>query len=213
MHSDCNTVIDWKQPLKFNFFSLKNFKRRTVCTLLICASVPLAACASTGNTDMKPLESNIQVDLNRYMGKWWVIANIPYFAEKGKVATADEYKLLADGKIDNIYHYRKSFNKSEKSIQATAEVVPNTGNAKWEIGFLWGIIKADYLILEVAPDYSWALIGHPKRNLAWIFSREKVMDENLYVTLREKFRNFGYNPDLILRIPQFKEQIDKPGFQ
>ncbi|MES2664378.1 MAG: lipocalin family protein [Pseudomonadota bacterium] len=162
---------------------------------------------------MKPLESNIQVDLNRYMGKWWVIANIPYFAEKGKVATADEYKLLADGKIDNIYHYRKSFNKSEKSIQATAEVVPNTGNAKWEIGFLWGIIKADYLILEVAPDYSWALIGHPKRNLAWIFSREKVMDENLYVTLREKFRNFGYNPDLILRIPQFKEQIDKPGFQ
>lgn len=162
---------------------------------------------------MPPLESTAAVDLDRYMGRWWVIANIPYFAEKGKVATADVYTLRADGRIDNVYVYRKGFDKPEKTMNGLATVVPGTDNAQWKIAFFGGLVRADYLILEVAPDYSWALIGHPKRNLAWVFSRYQGMDDTQYETLRAKFTAWGYDAEKLQRVPQSADQVGKPGFQ
>ncbi|MBW8312969.1 MAG: lipocalin family protein [Rhizobium sp.] len=173
----------------------------------------LVACASTGGTAMPPLTSTATVDLERYMGRWWVIANVPYFAERGKVATADIYALREDGRIANTYAYRKAFDKPEKTMGGVATVVPGTGNAQWRIAFFGGLVKADLLVMEVAPDYSWALIGQPGRKLAWIFAREKTMDEALYHQLRAKFTAWGYGPETILRVPQLPAQTGQLGFQ
>ncbi|ODS62669.1 MAG: hypothetical protein ABS41_09200 [Arenimonas sp. SCN 70-307] len=173
----------------------------------------LAGCASTGGTAMPPLRTEASVDLERYMGRWWVIANVPYFAERGKVATADVYALREDGRIANTYVYRKAFDKPEKSMNGVATVVPGTNNAQWRIAFYGGLVKADLLVMEVAPDYSWALIGHPKRKLAWIFAREQTMDEALYQRLRARFADWGYDPETISKVPQLAEQAGQPGFQ
>lgn len=162
---------------------------------------------------MPPLSSTAVIDLDRYMGRWWVIANIPYFAENGKVASADVYTLRPDGRIENVYVYRKAFGQPEKSTSAVASIVPGTNNAQWSIAFFGGLVKADLLVLEVAPDYSWALIGHPKRNMAWIFARDPAMDPAQYEVLRERFRQYGYEPSRLLRVPQFAEQAGQPGFQ
>lgn len=181
--------------------------------LLLPLLMLLAACASTGGTAMPPLTSTATVDLDRYMGRWWVIANVPYFAERGKVAAADVYALRDDGRIDNTYAYRKAFDKPEKTMGGVATVVPGTNNAQWRIAFFGGLVKADLLVMEVAPDYSWALIGHPKRKLAWIFAREQAMDDALYQQLRAKFAAWGYDPQTIQRVPQFPDQPGQPGFQ
>ena len=181
--------------------------------LLLPLLMLLAACASTGGTTMPPLTSTATVDLERYMGRWWVIANVPYFAERGKVATADVYALREDGRIANTYAYRKAFDKPEKSMSGVATVVPGTNNAQWRIAFFGGLVKADLLVMEVAPDYSWALIGHPGRKLAWIFAREQTMDEALYQQLRAKFAAWGYDPETLQRVPQFPAQAGQPGFQ
>ncbi len=77
------------------------------------------------------------------MGRWWVIGNIPYFAENGKVATADVYALRPDGRIENVYVYRKAFDKPEKRMNAIAKVIPGTNNAQWKIAFFGGLLKAD----------------------------------------------------------------------
>jgi apolipoprotein D and lipocalin family protein len=187
--------------------------RRAALLLLLPGLLLLAACASTGGNTMPPLTSSATVDLDRYMGRWWVIANIPYFAENGKVATADIYELRPDGRIGNVYAYRKAFDKPEKTMNGVASVVPGTNNAQWEIAFFGGLVKADLLILEVAPDYSWALIGHPKRNMAWIFAREQAMDDAKYQELRAKFSAWGYDPAKLQRVPQFPAQLGQPGFQ
>lgn len=186
---------------------------RRFATALVALLVVATGCASTGDNTMPPLTSRAVIDLDRYMGRWWVIANIPYFAEKGKVATADIYDLRDDGRIGNVYAYRKAFDKPEKTMNGLATVVPGTNNAQWRIAFFGGLVKADYLILEVAPDYSWALIGHPKRNLAWIFAREPTMDAALYDTLRAKFGGYGYDPAKLQRVPQRPDQVGQPGFQ
>jgi len=152
------------------------------------------------------------IDLQRYMGRWYVIANIPYYPERGKVATYDEYKLRKDGRIDNIYGFKKAFGKKEKQWNALATVKPDTGNRKWTIKF-FGMLNADYEILDIAPDYSWVLIGHPKREMGWVMARSPDMSDEFYAGLIKKFENYDYKTSGFKRVPQFAEQVGKPGFQ
>jgi len=167
----------------------------------------------SGSAKPAPLSTTAKIDLARYMGRWSVIANIPYFGERGKVETSDIYALLPDGRIDNTYEYRKSFDKPFKQMKGVATVVPGTNNAQWRIAFFGGLVKADYLVLEVADDYSWALIGHPKREMGWIFSRSQMMDEALYQTLLGKMAGYGYDTKKFRKVPQKREQQGQPGFQ
>lgn len=171
----------------------------------------LAACAGAAQRS-GPLRTEADIDLPRFMGAWHVIANIPYWPERGKVATRDEYALREDGRIDNVYVFRTSFDGPEKRWHGVSRVVPGSGGAHWRVQFIWPF-KADLLVLEVAPDYSWALLGHPKRRYAWIFSREPRMDDALYESLRERFRDYGYDPAVLRRIPQFADQVGREGFQ
>jgi len=174
--------------------------------ILLLAVLTVVAIAASAKAKSPPLVSQAEIDLPRYMGRWWVIGNIPYFAENGKVASADVYALRPDGKIENVYVYRKAFGKPEKRMNAVASVVPGSRNTQWKIAFFGGLIKADYLILEVAPDYSWALIGQPSRKLAWVFAREQRMDDAQFAQLAARFARYGYDPKAIKRVPQFPDQ-------
>jgi apolipoprotein D and lipocalin family protein len=180
--------------------------------LLLGAAAIFYASAGSGTDDMPELTTNVKIDLQRYMGAWHVIANIPYFAERGKVASRDVYKLDADGNVDTTFVYRKSFDGPEKTMGSLGVVQPGTDNAYWIVRFLW-VVRADYLILDIAPDYSWVLVGQQSRKLGWVLARDPAMDDALYKTLLGKFRSFGYDPEKFMRVPQFKEQIGKPGFQ
>ena len=72
---------------------------------------------------------------------------------------------------------------------------------------LGGLVKADLLVLEVAGDYSWALIGEPRRKLAWVFAREPRMDDARLDELRARFTRWGYDPAQLQRVPQFPDQL------
>ena len=184
-----------------------------ILSLVLLVAIAAVAATASAKSRTPPLRSQAHVDLERYMGRWWVIGNIPYFAEKGKVASADVYALRPDGKIENVYAYRKAFDKPEKQMNAVATVIPGSNNAQWKIAFFGGLLKADYLVLEVAPDYSWALIGQPSRKYAWVFAREPRMDDTRYAQLVARFARYGYDPARLKRIAQFADQAGKPGFQ
>jgi len=188
--------------------------RRVAVSIVLwfCLSVALYACSDEAGRELPPLRSSAQVDLARYMGTWYVIANIPYFAERGKVATRDVYRLDADGNVDTTYVYRKSFDGPEKTTGSLGQVQAGSANAYWRVRFL-GLLHADYLVLEVAPDYSWALIGQPSRKLGWLLAREPALDETLYTLLLDKFRGYGYDSTRFARVPQFAQQLGQPGFQ
>lgn len=180
--------------------------------LWFCISAALYACSDESVRDMAPLKTSAKVDLQRYMGAWYVIANIPYFAERGKVATRDVYTLDAGGNVATSYLYRKSFDGPEKSAASLGVVQPGSSGAYWIVHLLW-LIRADYLVLEVAPDYSWALVGQPSRKLGWVLARDPRMDATLYSLLLDKFRGYGYDTARFARVPQFVEQLGQPGFQ
>ena len=154
-----------------------------------------------------------QVDIDRYMGKWFVIANIPYFAENNAVGSSDTYTKLPDGRIDTVFSYHnKDFNGPEKFATNIATVEPGTHNAEWQVSFFWPI-SFTYQILYVDPSYQTAVIGYPDRSLGWVFSRSPKMDETTYRGLLERFTAQGYDVRQFRRVPQSPDDIGKAGYQ
>jgi len=168
---------------------------------------PRASAAATG------LPSDAPIDLPRFMGTWYVIGRVPNFIERGHVASVNEYTLRPDNKVGIVYRFREGFSEPLDEVRARASVDEESGNHAWRTWF-YRVVPTHSRVLQVAPDYSWALIGYPGREMAWIFSRTPDMDRELYRTLALRLRDeYGVNTDKLKRVPQFPEQVDKLGFE
>ncbi len=151
-----------------------------------------------------PLRTVAHVDLPRYMGDWYIIANIPYSLENGKVATKDRYALRPDGKIDNAFvFHRKSFDAPEKQWKALAWVHDTRSNAEWRVQFFWPV-RIPYLIIDLDKDYQWSAVGYPSRKLGWVLSRTPTMDEAVYQGILKRMAAQGYDPKQFVKVPQQK---------
>jgi apolipoprotein D and lipocalin family protein len=168
--------------------------RRSMLGLLALAP---AACAAPS-----PLQLAENVDLDRYFGRWYIIANIPYFAERGNVGAYVEYYRRPDGDIADVYYaHDASFYAPLTRREGRAYVVPGHNNALWRVTFLWPVFVS-YPILYVSPDYETALIGYPDRSLGWVFSRKPIMDDATYRALLGRFVAQGYDITQFRRVPQ-----------
>jgi apolipoprotein D and lipocalin family protein len=168
--------------------------------LLALATFSFAGCA----TAPKPvaLRTVPYVDLHRYLGNWYVIANIPYSLENGKVATFDTYSMRDDGRMNNVFTFRKgSFDAPEKSWHGVAWVVNKESNAEWKVRFLWPF-STTYLVLELDPDYRWAVVATPGHKLLWVLARERSLDETTYAEILQRIAAQGYDVKRIAKVPQ-----------
>jgi apolipoprotein D and lipocalin family protein len=177
--------------------------------LLWLSCLLLAACASAPTRELPSLP---QVDLQRFMGSWHVIANIPYFFERNKVATRDEYRLREDGRIDNDFVFRRGFDRPEQRWEGISTVQPGSGGARWSVQFVWPF-STGLEVIDVDPDYQWALLATPDRKLAWLMARSPDMDAARYAELTERVRRHGVDPAALQRVPQRPGQVGQPGFQ
>jgi len=153
------------------------------------------------------------IDLQRFMGRWYVIGRVPNFIERGHVASINTYTLRDDNKVSIRYQFREGFAEPEEEIDIRARVDEESGNRSWRTWF-YRVVPTRSRILEVAPDYSWALIGYPGREMAWIFAREPDMDNATYRQLATRLRDkYDVNTDKLKRVPQHQQQVDKLGFE
>lgn len=155
----------------------------------------------------QPLRTVPHVDLPRYMGDWRVIANIPYFAEKGCVDSIESYRLRPDGMIANTFTYRKkSFAAPQKQLHAEARVFDPKTNAEWRVTFC-KIIRTKYLILDLDPAYRWTVVGHPSRNYGWIMARDKTLPPATCAAILKRLAGQGYDPAKFEKVPQLPAQL------
>ena len=145
-----------------------------------------------------PLSTVKYVDLGRYSGTWYEIASYPQFFERGCTHVKATY-TAKDSFIEVLNQSIK--NGSPNDIKGKAFDVKNTGNAKLKVQFFWPF-RGDYWIIDLASDYSWAVVSDPKRNTLWILSRTPKLDELLYKTLIEKLEKNGFEKIKIVKMVQ-----------
>lgn len=168
--------------------------------------VPLALTmlALDSQPDRQPLRTVPQVDYARYSGTWYEVARLPFRFQKDCASDVTaNYAPRSDGRIT----------VTNRCLRANGEVIEAKGVARREEGKPASVLKVrfapaflsfipavwgDYQIIELGPDYDYAVIGTPDRRWLWILSRTPVMAPSLYSRLKEQARAQGFNVDALL---------------
>jgi apolipoprotein D and lipocalin family protein len=185
--------------------------------LMLLAALCLAACATHTPDDEfpedeLPLKSVSYLDLDRYMGRWYLIANIPYFAEMGNVAPYVQYSKRDDGMINDVYTAQDSFDEQPFTKNALIDVTNPITQAEGRITVL-GPLWQDYAVIYMDKDYRNTVVAHPSRNYAWIFCRDQRMSDESYAAALAALKDNGFDVTRVKKIPQRREDIGAPGFQ
>lgn len=166
--------------------------------LVLLMTLTLGACAARG----PEMETVDYVDIERFMGDWYVIANIPTFLEKEAYNAVETYALNDDGSIATTFTFRKGgFDGEEKEFNPKGFISDTSTNATWGMRFVWPI-KADYRIIYVDDDYSKTVIARQKRDFIWIMARSSQIPDAEYQELVALAESVGYDVSKIQRVPQ-----------
>jgi len=173
-------------------------RTQTKPVFLVCTLLLLSACAAKG----PEMETVDYVDLERFMGPWYVIANIPTFLEEGAHNAVETYSLNDDGTIATHFTFRAdAFDGKVKEYNPKAFVADEVSNALWGMRFVWPI-KADYRIVYLDDDYTQTIIGRQKHDFVWIMARTPTISDGDYDRLVSFAESIGYDISLLQRVPQ-----------
>lgn len=160
--------------------------------------VAFNSCATFKRNDLPPLEVVQQVDLQRYMGTWYEVARYPNRFQRECIASTASYTLRDDGKIDVLNQCEKIFSDGKiKKASGKAWVVEKETNAKLKVSFFWPF-KGDYWIIDLDSEYTYAVVGHPKRKYLWILSRKPVLEPENYQKILQRLEKQGYDTSRLI---------------
>ncbi len=161
-------------------------------------------------TSLPPLKTVDKVDINRFMGPWYVIACIPTFIEIDAYNGVETYRLDPDGSIDTVFTFNKGgFDGPLKRYNPRGFIVDTVNNSTWGRQFIWPI-KAEYLITHLNGDYTQTVIGRNKRDYVWIMARTPEIPEGDYQRLLKDLDHHGYDVAKLRKLPQrWHKGIDK----
>jgi len=166
-------------------------------------SVGFAAIVRGCTSAHLPLDVVDEVDLDRYLGRWYEIASFPQHFQRGCVASMATYTRRDDGRIGVMNECRDgSFDGELRRADGVAWVADEEGSrAKLKVQFFWPF-SGDYWIIELDPEYRYTAVGHPSRDYLWILARTPKLDPMLYRALSARLEAQGFDLNRLRLTPQ-----------
>ena len=169
---------------------------------IVLAGLALTVAAVACRAEKLPMPPVAHVDIDRYMGSWYVIAAIPTPPERNAYNAVESYSLRPDGKIETSFRYREGgFDGKVKTMHPVGIVQPDSGNAIWGMRFVWPI-EAEYVITYLESDYSAVVVGRSKRDYVWIMARTPTLPDDKYQELVKYVGALGYDAGKLRKTPQ-----------
>lgn len=154
-----------------------------------------------GCSSPEPLATVAQVDLQRFMGDWFVLAHIPAGAEKNAYNAVESYELEEDGTIATTYIFREGgFDGELETLQPNGRVRDQETNAEWGMQFIWPF-RSEFLITHLSEDYQTTIIGRTKRDYAWIMARTPELPVGELDALVALLEDQGYDVSEVRLVP------------
>lgn len=143
------------------------------------------------------------VELKQFMGKWYVIAGRLTFMEEGAHNAVELYEWNEKKeRIDISFTFNKDgFDGEVKSIPQKGWIYNKQTYAHWKVSPFWPL-KFHYLVIDLADDYSWTVIGVPDQKYVWIMARNWKMEQSTYQMIIDRLVKMGYNTENIKPVPQ-----------
>lgn len=159
--------------------------------------------------DPRPLRVVRSVDFARYCGTWYEIARLPNRFQKECVSDVTAtYTLLDDGTLRVVNRCRKANGDTTEAEGKARRKSDTEPPSKLEVRFapaflsIFPFVWGNYWIIDLAPDYSYAVIGEPSREYLWILSRTPALDGEVFSTIQERIRDQGYDPSALVMTRQ-----------
>jgi apolipoprotein D and lipocalin family protein len=153
--------------------------------------------------DNTPVE---KVDIMSYAGKWYSLYSIPTFMDKKWRETTETYVIHPDGYYAVFSTYKLAGDDEPKYVRSKLFVVRGTNNAELKAQFVWPV-KVDYWVIELAEDYSYVVVGHPKHKFLFIMARKPELPAELLQEIIDRCQAKGYDID------KLTSQEHKPAVQ
>lgn len=170
--------------------------KSTILSLALCG---LCATAFGQKVDNSTI---VSFDLDQYLGKWYEIARYDHSFERDLVGCTAEYSLRDDGKIKVTNGgYLKTLNGDYKESVGKAKARKNGTPGQLQVSF-FGPFYGDYDILELAPDYSYSVVGSSSPKYLWILSRTPQMSKTTKDKILRNLRQRGYDTGKLIWVEQ-----------
>lgn len=156
----------------------------------------MSACST-----LPPPETVDRVDLDRYMGDWYVHSGLLTGLEKDIYNAVETYELDEKGRVQTTYRLRKGgFDGPVKTYHPTGFIHDETTYAEWRMQFIWPF-RLPYYVVYLDEEYQMTAVGTRNRKYIWFMSRspdpESSLLEDAYETAREK----GYDLTDMVTVP------------
>ncbi len=157
----------------------------------LLAILTLAACSQpVYRTKTDPLVPVPSLDLERYAGRWYEIARLPNsFEDPNCLTVTADYTLRADKTVEvvNTCVLRDDVDRSV----GTARVPDPAAPAKLEVSF-FRPFYGNYWVIELEPDYRWALVAEPKGQYLWLLARTPKLEPVEEADVMRRIEAAGY---------------------
>ena len=184
---------------------------------ILVSSLALAAgCVSVPKVDNAPVAA---LDLSRYLGEWYEIARFDHSFERGVEQAKANYTQNADGTIKVV----NSGIKDGKLKTAIGKGKKTDTPGLLRVSF-FGPFYADYRIMMIDEDYTYALVGSGDADYLWILSRTPVLDYDARAVILDEILRRGYDAgkliwikqDEIIKCPEIHSEgfsLEMPGLE
>ena len=162
---------------------------------LISGIISSVAVALTGCATTSDIAAVRDFDPDRYMGTWYEIARLPQYFERDMDEVKAQYTLNDAGTVRVVNSGVK--NGEPKSITGKAKLKhpdakPQTGELR--VSFFWPFYS-DYRVIELAPDYSHAVVTGGSRDYLWVLARRPTMDKAQLDGILSRAKALGFETD------------------
>jgi apolipoprotein D and lipocalin family protein len=169
------------------------------------AALALLAAASGAFADSRrpPFQKVVErVDLDRFLGSWYVIALLPSPFERNAANGVETYSLDPRGNIRVEYVFREGGPGGKRKVMhQKGWIVDKESNSEWKVQPLWPL-KLPYLIIDLAEDYRYAVIGTDNYKYVWIMGKAPSLSAEDYAGILSRLADRGYKVADIRLMPQ-----------
>lgn len=167
---------------------------RSVIAASILSVLPLSSSAFAAE-DLAPVQS---LDIGQYIGTWYQLAAIPQvFNLQCARDTQATYGIIDQNTI-SVRNRCTTYWLRESAIEGRASIKDSETNAQLRVVFPsvpFGQSAegdANYIVTYIAPDYSWALVGGPKRTSGFVLSRRAAVSTEKWAEIKQVIRDRGF---------------------
>jgi apolipoprotein D and lipocalin family protein len=180
-------------------------------SILACAMAFSAAAQNTGAAK-QPLSPVANIDLQRYQGTWHQVALYPnrfqkscasntraqYLPEPGGTVQVTNQCRMLDGKEMQVVGQARP---AHAAVLSNNQLSPPQLQVRFAPAWLsWlPMVWGDYWVIQLAPDYRYAVVGEPDREFLWVLARETQLSAADWSAIESKLKEQGYDPAKLVR--------------